>query len=541
MANRWSSAVLVTVWLGTALTATAQAPQGTGGVPSGAGNGMFPVLPPPLPGAGTGTAPGTGTGPTAPASPGATATPPPGASLGVLPNLPGPAIGPGGAPVLGHGPLPPGAVPLPGQAPLPPGAVPAPGPLPPGGVPGPVPPTAGAAAAPAAGPGTPDTMPPGMTLPVDSGPQNAFECVQPPCNLPPCWHFGVEYIHWWLKKPDVPTDLLTTGSINDAVPGALGQPNTRVIYGGSSPGSSNAFNGIRLSAAYDFDPAQICGADASFFILGSRSSTASFASSGAPGSMLLARPFYNVNAMAQDADPVTIPGVVGGTISFTTVQRFYGADADFRGLLYGSPYTRARVFGLAGLRYLNLEEKLFDNEYLNDIPGQGATGNTYTLNENFTAFNSFIGGQLGLQGQFCFGPFTMDLIGKVALGPNFETVKIGASTEIMSAGGGVATATNQALLVQTSNAGNHYVTSFAVAPEGRVRFGFDLTDHLRLTAGYTFLYISRVAQPGNQIDHNVNVQPIGPTNTGPPAPSLFSINQSTFWAQGFDLGLQFNF
>ena len=43
-----------------------------------------------------------------------------------------------------------------------------------------------------------------------------------------------EYLAWWTKDAPLPTPLVTTGSPSDTVPGALGQPNTQVLYGGQN-------------------------------------------------------------------------------------------------------------------------------------------------------------------------------------------------------------------------------------------------------------------------------------------------------------------
>jgi len=69
----------------------------------------------------------------------------------------------------------------------------------------------------------------------------------------------------------------------------------------------------------------------------------------------------------------------------------------------------------------------------------------------------------------------------------------------------------------------------------------------RLFVGYSFLYLSDVAQPGNQIDRSLNVTRI-PFNTqgvafepgGPTQPAL-NINSSSFWAQGINFGLELRF
>jgi hypothetical protein len=54
------------------------------------------------------------------------------------------------------------------------------------------------------------------------------------------------------------------------------------------------------------------------------------------------------------------------------------------------------------------------------------------------------------------------------------------------------------------------------------------------TVGYTFLYISSVVRPSDQIDRSVN---IAPPNTRP----AFSFHATDFWTQGVNLGLEIRF
>src|SRR5262245_46936022 len=93
-------------------------------------------------------------------------------------------------------------------------------------------------AGPAQGPGGP-------------GPDNAFNEHCPPKRPTPCFHANFEYLHLWLQKAPVPI-LVTTGSLGDTVPGALGEPNTRLVLDEVSGGSFTRAAG-RLSLAVDLD------------------------------------------------------------------------------------------------------------------------------------------------------------------------------------------------------------------------------------------------------------------------------------------------
>ena len=64
-----------------------------------------------------------------------------------------------------------------------------------------------------------------------------------------------------------------------------------------------------------------------------------------------------------------------------------------------------------------------------------------------------------------------------------------------------------------------------------MNLGFQITPWMRGTVGYSFLYLSSVARPGNQIDNTFD----GITHP------LVPMASSSFWAQGLNLGLQFSY
>jgi hypothetical protein len=79
----------------------------------------------------------------------------------------------------------------------------------------------------------------------------------------------------------------------------------------------------------------------------------------------------------------------------------------------------------------------------------------------------------------------------------------------------------------------------------QLNFGYQLTQGIRPFFGYNWLYLSNAVRPGNQIDRAVNPTqnplfvPPG-TLTGPAAP-LANFRTSDFWAQGFNLGVEFRY
>ena len=77
-------------------------------------------------------------------------------------------------------------------------------------------------------------------------------------------------------------------------------------------------------------------------------------------------------------------------------------------------------------------------------------------------------------------------------------------------------------------------------PAARLRLGYDLTDHIRLTASYEAFLWTRIMRPSDQLDRQINLsQTYGPL-VGVARPTLPN-RHTDFWAQGFTVGIQFNY
>jgi hypothetical protein len=356
----------------------------------------------------------------------------------------------------------------------------------------------------------------------------------------PCFSIGAQYILWWARAQSYPP-LVTSGDMLDSVPGALGQPHTTVLLDGSDT-SNTQHSGGRITVGYGVERCDCClSVDGSFFALAQRGTSHGFASDGSGNSVALSRPFFNVVANAEDADPVALPFVSSGQIRVDLSSRLYGGDANLRWLLWNSELVGQRAVLLFGGRFLALDEGLSISEIGQDLSGQGVPGNSFRANESFSTRNRFSGGQIGGEYQWRHGPFSLTATGKVALGDTEETITNKAFIAITEPSGLTTTSTDRALYIGPGNAGSFSRSHFAVAPEGDVQLGIDFNEYVRLTVGYTYVYISQVARPGSQIDRNVNVQPVGTPAAFLPPPGTPVIQSTHFWAQGLDVGLRLSF
>jgi len=123
----------------------------------------------------------------------------------------------------------------------------------------------------------------------------------------------------------------------------------------------------------------------------------------------------------------------------------------------------------------------------------------------------------------------------VAAGVEHEVVERFGSSAV-SVGGAAPVGTNSGFLVQSSNRGRQTQDKFAVALPSNLTLSYQVTDHMAAFVGYDFVYLSRTARPGDQID------PVFQTNAaGTVVRPLGGIHSDDFWMNAFQLGVRFHF
>jgi putative beta barrel porin BBP7 len=344
----------------------------------------------------------------------------------------------------------------------------------------------------------------------------------PPAAASPYWIEG-DYLLWTVKGDKLPA-LVTTGN--------LGAPGTVVLFGDSAV-NDRWRSGGQIKAGYWFDPRHSWGIEGSFF--GLQNVSTGF-NAGSNGSSVLARPFFNVLTGLQDTAIVASPALGSGQIAISETSRLWGAGFAFRKEICAN--CAGRISALVGYRHLRESDDLsiFTNQQSN-IVGIGSI--TAAITDQFGTTNDFNGLDLGLTGESRLGSWSLEWLGKVAVGGNYSTAQINGSTTL-AVGGGAPGTLPGGLLAMPSNMGNFSETRFAVVPEVALKLGYQVTSQFRLHAGYDFLFWSNVVRPGNVIDTAINPNQVpGPlVGASRPAPRL---DGSDFWAHGIDLGAVFTF
>ena len=346
-----------------------------------------------------------------------------------------------------------------------------------------------------------------------------------------------DYLLWWMEGGWVPV-LVTSGTPASA--GVLGNPETTVLFGGARI-NNDVRSGGRFSGGFWLDACQEFGIEGDYLTLENRAERFVASSSGNP---MLARPFFNIVGGVEDSHVIAFPGFAAGSVSVRGDSRFQSAGAVFRQLLLhenilgwnGIEEGRRRVDLLVGYRFCRLDEDLSIAESF-----EAAGPTVIEVSDLFDARTQFHGGEFGVRAEFVRWEWSLEVLVKVALGNSRSTVLIDGATST-STGGGAPVTVDGGVLALSTNRGRYVKDEFAVVPEVGVSVGYNFTDHMRATFGYTFIYWNRVARPGGQVDRVVN--PSYLPNNGPPAGAsrpAFSFASTDMWLQGMNFGIEYRF
>jgi len=368
----------------------------------------------------------------------------------------------------------------------------------------------------------------------------------------PAWWVSAEALVWWTKSEPLPPTLTTfaPGSPSAAVGptnfgGALGVPGTIVL----SPSNLNydPSAGARFTAGHWLDPAHVWAVDVEGFFLGNQAARFSTTSDGG---LALRVPFTNVPPgagfpLGSSSFVLADGGLAAGSQVVGASLQLWGTEGN---VLYHlgqrGPFD---VTLLGGLRYLDLREGLTiaSNETL--LPPAAGFPGSFTATDGFSTRNQFFGAQIGAKAQAQFGRFDGLVLGKLALGDNYETVGISGSSVasgfgLFPAGGTVLPV---GLFAQATNIGQQTRNQFAAVPEVQAQLGYRLPFGVRAFVGYDLIFVSNVVRPGNQIDTTLNftgnpaIAP-GTTFSGAARPAPM-FNNSSFWTQGVNFGASYAF
>jgi hypothetical protein len=346
-------------------------------------------------------------------------------------------------------------------------------------------------------------------------------------NDPQFW-FQADLLYWWTKASPVPAPLVTTG--------VLGQPGTTTLMGNEDI-SAGGRTGGRFTMGFALTPDRGWGLEFNYGYLADRWRTEQLTSSGGPGSATLYIPYFNPNTQSEDSTFLSLPGSFSGDARLRTQEYFQTFESNLQYNLQRRKGFRFDMLG--GFRWVNLQERL---TFVTDSPDLGAY-NVFSTWDDFQTCNNFYGGQIGLKATYDDPRVFLTVAGKLALGAMVESVRVDGFTYVGNSSGELLFPGGY--FTQPTNIGTQNRTQFAVVPEIDLNCGIRLAPWASFIVGYSFLYASSVARPGEQIDRVINPTQspaISGTNvlSGPARPGL-AVRDSDFWAQGVNFSLELRF
>lgn len=376
-------------------------------------------------------------------------------------------------------------------------------------------------------------------------------------SLPQDGWVSFEAIHYWTDGMDLPP--LVTQSPAGTVQGdagvlstALRPTPTTVLFGGGDV-LDDPFDGGRLRFGFWLDRCHTIGIGAEYFELSRETETFSATSTGDP---ILARPFFNTLTGRDDAELVAFTDAdtqLTGTVGVQAYSELAGGSFHVRALRNCSEGCREWLFCgcnghyctrsefRLGYRYVELNEGVSITEDLTSglLPSRGE----FLISDNFDTENQFNGIELGWNSRIVRGYWSLEGLVRLAVGNTRQTVNIAGSTTITDQtdlNNPVTDTFEGGLLAATTNSGRYEQDEFSVLPEFNLILGYQLTDHLKATVGYTGLYWSNVVRPGQHIPTELNPDFLPPavTSNGAARP-LFAFDTTDYWAHGITYGLEY--
>lgn len=356
-----------------------------------------------------------------------------------------------------------------------------------------------------------------------------------------------DYLNWYPSGMRTPP-LVTTSNPSSTArsnAGVLGLPTTSVLYGGNDI-LDGSWSGFRIRFGWWLAALPGWGVEGEYVGFGERTESFFQQSNGTP---IIARPFFNSLAGREDSELVAFPGVIGGSMAVDATSRFDGAAVRFRrqmccqeGCAYSNICcqtvpTASRLDTTIGYRFWELKESLQMQERLTSQlttdPG------SFDIIDRFDTRNLFNGAELGVLWQGRRGWWSLDMLMRLGIGNNLQNVTINGSTATTV--NGTTTNGTGGLLAQRTNIGTYERNQFTMVPELGATLGYQVTQRLRATMGYSLVYMGNVVRPGDQVDLNVNPNLLPPENvpfTGPLRPQ-FHFVETDYLIQGLNFGGEF--
>lgn len=389
----------------------------------------------------------------------------------------------------------------------------------------------------------PTAAPPG-TMPATLGPPAAGVAGGAPvAEVQPLlgqqlW-LSADYLLAWVYGQSLPA-LVTTSNPGTArtVAGVVGEPTTRILFSGRV--NEEVRSGLRVQGGYWFDAERIWGVEAGFMHLEARNTLFGANDLTDP---ILARPFINVLNGRRESVLVTFPNESTGFLQVRVgSSSFYEGHLDLVENLASDSWYRFDC--LLGYRYYRYDEGIQFRQRVNPLTAEFVPGTEINSYDGFGTRNEFHGVDAGVRGTFIFEDFTLTLLAKVAGGNLHRRVDVQGEKEVKVPGTPVVRRVG-GVYALSSNVGRYTSNDWATFPELGMGLSYDLGFGLRVSVGYSALFLNRVARAPDQIDFVLNPNLFPPPVPPPPSEEktrpIFVLNRSDVWIQAINFGLEYRY
>jgi hypothetical protein len=347
------------------------------------------------------------------------------------------------------------------------------------------------------------------------------------------WSVSAELLYAWFKHSPTPVPVITDSYLDD--------PDVNVLLGGGSM-NTNPNAGVRLTGTYRVDSRM--GIELSGFYIPNRSTSSSVSSTGQPGSVDLYLPYFDVPDNRENVTEISYWPDYRGSAQATLSNNLGGGELNMTWSMPPSDVWRIDLLG--GFRFIQLRESYTITTSSPYNPPNPV--DVWNTTDAFDARNRFYGLQVGGRAVYERGPWLGSFVGKVALGTMQQRVSVNGSLETNDYNNYGPTQTYPGgYFALPTNIGDHSRNTFAVVPEVAINLGYRLTPQASVFVSGSFLYLSNVARPGEQINRNINpTQSVAygfdpPANLAGLAQPSFNFNTTDFWATTVSIGFAYRF
>lgn len=390
------------------------------------------------------------------------------------------------------------------------------------------------------------------------------------------WWTSAELLYWSFKKSSCTTPFVTYASLSDPLPGALGNPGTKIALSSKDILTKYQLGARFLLGASINSDKKIAG-EVSYLFLPTHEQRKCVTTSGKTDSHNLAVPIFDTtgtwglngtpgNTIALLSDPLSDDG--GFSAAFNLFGRSKLEELEVNALFTMDEQDCSLLQTSLGFGWLQLKEAITftgSSASVGDEPPA-----FFNFTDSFATNNNFFGALFGAREKSWHGALALQVTITGGVGAIVNNFRINGSSKTES--GNLFFLTKNTgndvlcggIFTQPSNIGKRTHLNCAGLFELTIRGSYYLNKVIELTLGYNFILLSPIARAADQIDTKINTtrtslaalsrQTVG-TGTGPipfgkpgPAPAaegdcspVVLMKTGIFWTQGLVTGIRVEF